>query len=105
MAPATDPSLTPSPAAPSASSTYAPGPTGRAPTARPSASSAPRWPAGPTDRSTPPAANAPPPLTAGSGPTTIDAHTAPSATSRPSPRRAEQPGWVLHLGAEQAARP
>src|SRR5436189_4588550 len=34
MAPATDPSLTPSPAAPSASSTCAPGPTGRAPTAR-----------------------------------------------------------------------
>ena len=28
--------------------------------------------------------NAPPPLTAGSGPTTIAAHTAPSATSRPS---------------------
>ena len=45
----------------------------------------PARPAGPTARSTAPAANAPPPLTAGSGPTTIAAHTAPSATSRPSP--------------------
>jgi transposase-like protein len=40
--------------------------------------------AGPTARSTAPAKNAPPRLTAGSGPTTIAAYTAPSATSRPS---------------------
>jgi transposase len=36
---------------------------------------------GPTARSTAPAQNAPQPLTAGSGPTTIAAHTAPSATN------------------------
>ena len=77
---------TPSPAARSASATCAPGPTGRAPTARPSASSAPCSPAGPTARSTAQAENAPQPLTAGSGPTTIAAHTAPSATSRPIAR-------------------
>ena len=77
--------LTPSPAARSACATCAPAPTGRAPTAKPSASSAPCSPAGPTAPSTAPAPNAPPPLTAGSGPTTIAAHTAPSATSRPQP--------------------
>jgi transposase len=54
--------------------------TGRAPTARRRDSSAPSWPAGPTAQ----AANAPQRLTAGYGPTTIAAHTAPSATSRPS---------------------
>ncbi len=43
-------------------------------------SSARCWAAGPTARSTAPAANAPQPLTAGSGPTTIAAHTAPSPT-------------------------
>src|SRR3954470_1830822 len=41
--------------------------------------------AGPTAPSTAQARNAPPPLTAGSGPTTIAAHTALSATSRPQP--------------------
>ena len=69
----------------SASDTCAPAPTGRAPTAKPSASSAPCSPAGPTARSTAQAANAPQPLTAGCGPTTIAAHTAPSATSPRSP--------------------
>ena len=52
----TAPPSTPSPAARSASATCAPGPTGRAPTARPSASSAPCSAAGPTARSTAPAA-------------------------------------------------
>ena len=41
--------------------------------------------AGPTARSTAPAENAPQPLTAGFGPTTIAAHTAPSATRPRSP--------------------
>jgi hypothetical protein len=63
--------------------TCAPAPIARAPTARPSDSSAPCSPAGPTAPSTGPAPNAPPRLTAGSGPTTIAAHTAPSTTSRP----------------------
>jgi transposase len=76
---------TPSPAARSACATCARGPTGRAPTAKPNASSAACSPAGPTARSTPPAPNALAPLTAGYGPTTIAAHTALSATSRPSP--------------------
>jgi hypothetical protein len=66
------------------SATFARGPTGPAPTAKQRDSSAPCWPAGPTDRSTPQATNARQPLTAGSGPTTIAAPTAPSATSRPS---------------------
>jgi transposase-like protein len=65
--------------------TSAPGPTGRAPTAKQSASSAPCSGAGPTARSTAQATNAPPRLTAGYGPTTIAAHTAPSATSPRSP--------------------
>jgi transposase-like protein len=65
--------------------TSAPGPTGRAPTAKQSASSAPCPGAGPTARSTAQATNAPPRLTAGYGPTTIAAHTAPSATSPRSP--------------------
>jgi hypothetical protein len=42
--------------------------------------------AGPTARSTAPAPNAPPRLTAGSGTTTICANTQLSATTRPSPR-------------------
>jgi transposase InsO family protein len=46
--------------------------------------SAPCSAAGPTARSTDPAENAPPRLTAGSGPTTIADHTDTSATSRPS---------------------
>ena len=75
-----------SPAAASASATYAPAPTGRRPTAKPNASSVPSSPAGPTAPSTAQAANAPPPLTAGSGTTTIDADTQPSATN---PRSAE----------------
>ena len=81
----TAPPCTPSPAAHSASATCAPSPTDRAPTARPSASSAPCSAAGPTAPSTAPAENAPPPWPAGSGPTTTADHTAPSATSRPSP--------------------
>ena len=63
-----------------------PATTDRRPTAKPSASSAPSSPAGPTAPSTAPAANAPPPLTAGSGTTTIDDDTQPSATN---PRSAE----------------
>jgi transposase len=57
----------------------------RRPTARPSASSAPCLPAGPTARSTPQANNAPPPLTAGSTTTTITADTKPSGDRHPSP--------------------
>ena len=56
----------------SASATAAPAPTGPKQTAKPSASSAPSSTAGPTARSTAQATNAPPPLTAGSGTTTID---------------------------------
>jgi transposase len=55
------------------------------PTARQNASSAPCSPAGPTARSTPPAQNAPQPLTAGYGPTTIAADTQPSGDRHPSP--------------------
>jgi hypothetical protein len=73
-----------SPAAPWASLTSAPGPTGRKPTARPSASSKPSSPAGPTARSTAAAANATPRWPAGSTSTIADDHTAPSATSHPS---------------------
>jgi hypothetical protein len=56
-------------------------PTGRRQTGKPNASSAPCSPAGPTQRSTAQAANAPTPLTAGSGTTTIDADTQHSATN------------------------
>ena len=48
-------------------------------------SSAPSSAAGPTARSTPPAPNAPQPLTDGSGTTTITDHTQPSAANHPSP--------------------
>src|SRR5579864_658938 len=48
------------------------------------ASSAPSSTAGPTERSTPQAPNAPTPLTAGSGTTTIAEDTQHSATDRPS---------------------
>jgi hypothetical protein len=75
----------PSPAARSGSVTCAPGRGARRPTARPSASSARCWPPGPTARSTAQAENAPPPLTAGSGTTTISADTKPSAEQHPSP--------------------
>jgi hypothetical protein len=71
-------------AAPSRSATSAPAPTDPKPTAKPNGSSAPSWPAGPTARSTAQAPNAPPPLTDGSGTTTITANTQPSATNRPS---------------------
>jgi hypothetical protein len=73
-----------SPAADWAFGTYAPAPTGPRPTERQNASSAPCSPAGPTARSTAPTENAPQPLTAGSGPTTIAAHTQPSAANHPS---------------------
>ena len=75
-----------SPAADSASATSAPAPTGHRQTAKPSASSAPCSTAGPTAPSTAQATNAPTPLTAGSGTTTIDDDTQPSATN---PRSAE----------------
>ena len=80
-APATGPSCTRSPAAGSASSITAPAPTAHKPTAKPNASSAPCSTAGRTAPSTAHAANAPTPLTAGSGTTTIDADTQPSATN------------------------
>jgi transposase len=63
----------------------APGRAGRRPTARPSDSSAPCSPAGPTPRSTAQAENAPQPLTAGCGTTTIAADTKPSGDKHPSP--------------------
>ena len=81
-------SRTRSPAAHSASGTSAPGPIGRRPTARPNGSSRPSSPAGTTARSTAQATNAPPPLTAGYGPTTIAGDTAPSATRPRSPASA-----------------
>ena len=70
-----------SPAARWASATYAPGPTGPRPTAKPNASSAPCSPAGPTAPSTATAPNAPPPCPAGSTTTITDDPTAASATS------------------------
>jgi transposase len=75
---------TPSPAHSSASATSVPAPTDPRPTAKQNASSAPCRPAGPTARSTAPAENAPPPLTAGSGTTTITDDTQPSAANHPS---------------------
>jgi Integrase core domain len=77
---------TPSPAAPCTSATCAPARAARRPMARQNGSSARRSAAGPTPRSTATAANAPKPLTAGSGTTTIAADTQPPATTRPSPR-------------------
>ena len=70
---------------PAASATCAPAPTGPRPTARQNASSAPCSAAGPTARSTPPAPNAPQPLTAGSSTTTIAADTNHSGDKPPSP--------------------
>ena len=74
-----------SPAADSASATSAPAPTAPKQTAKQSASSAPCSTAGPTAPSTAQATNAPPPLTAGSGSTTIEDDTQPSATNPRSP--------------------
>src|SRR3954462_5941651 len=88
MAAATAASYTQLPAANSASATYAHGPTGLRQTGKPNASSAHSSTAGPTVRSTAQATNAPPPLTAGSGTTTIDADAQHSATNR---RPAEPP--------------
>jgi integrase-like protein len=68
-------------AAPWAYATCAPGHADHAPTARPNASSAPCWAAGPTPRSTPPAATAPTPCPPGSTTTITDDHTAASPTS------------------------
>ena len=65
----------------SASATAAHAPTGHKQTAKPNASSAPCSTAGPTARSTAQATNEPEPLTAGSGTTTIDGDTQPSATN------------------------
>ena len=72
----------------------------RRPTARPSASSAPCSAAGPTARSTATAQNAPQPLTAGSGTTTISADTAALGHKPPIARltRANQPARDLQLG-------
>jgi transposase-like protein len=70
-----------SPVASWESGTCARGPIARRPMARRSDSSARCWAAGPTARSTAPAASAPRPLTAGSTTTTIAANTQPSATS------------------------
>src|SRR5262249_46784982 len=82
----------------SASATSAPGRADRKQTARQSASSAPSSPAGPTARSTTQATNAQPPLTAGSGTTTIDDNTQPSAAN---PRSAEP----TCLGPTSSRRP
>jgi hypothetical protein len=49
--------------------------------------SGPCSPVGSTERSTPPVKNAPQPLTAGSGPTTIDDDTKPSGEKHPSTAR------------------
>jgi transposase len=73
--------------------THAP-PPGPKPTGKPSASSAPCSPVGPTARSTAQAANALPPLTAGSGTTTIAGDT---RTRPPTAAQQNQPAWVLHL--------
>src|SRR6266542_2189565 len=80
-APATAASCTHSPAASSVSATCGRGPIGPRQTGKPNDSSAHSSLAGPTARSTDQAANAPEPLTAGSGTTTIDADTQPSATN------------------------
>jgi transposase len=74
-------SSTPSPAAASAYATSAPAPIDHRQTGKQSASSAPCSTAGPTAPSTAQAPNAPPHLTAGSGTTTTDADTQPSATN------------------------
>ena len=84
MAARTAPRSTRSPAALSASGTFAPASTVPRPTARPSGSSERSPPAGPTERSTALVQNAPPPLTDGSGTTTINDDTRLSATNRPS---------------------
>ena len=78
------------PAASSGSATCAPGPTGRAPTARPSASSRRFRTAGPTAPSTAPRPSAPRPYPAGSPTTTSPDDMAPSATSRP---QLGSPSW------------
>jgi transposase len=65
-----------------------------------SASSAPSSAAGPTARSTPTAQNAPPPLTAGSGTTTIYANTSP----RPPPPIARLTGEPTSSGLTARAR-
>jgi Integrase core domain/leucine-zipper of insertion element IS481 len=62
-------------------------------TARPSASSAPCSAAGPTARSTAAAQSAQPLLTAGSGITTIEDDTQPSATNHPSPASTSEPTY------------
>ncbi len=80
-APATAQRSTPWPANTPASATYELVPTGRKPTAKQNASSAPSCTAGPTAQSTHRAANAPPRLTAGSGTTTIADDTQRSATN------------------------
>src|SRR5205807_8317052 len=94
------------PAARSGSSTAAPAPTDPRQTAKPSASSAQCSPAGPTERSTPQAENEPLPLTAGSGTTTINDDTQPSATNPrpaeptclgPTSRRASRAGRARRL--------
>ena len=73
-----------SPAGPSGSATSAPAPTGRAPTARPSASSAPCSGAGPTGRSTATRPSEPRRYPAGSSSITGADHMAPSARGRPA---------------------
>jgi transposase len=83
--PHTSPRSTQSPVASSASDTCARDRTGHKPTERPSGSSAPCSPVGPTARSTARAANAHAPLTDGSGTTTIDADTQRSDINPRSP--------------------
>lgn len=86
----------------SGSSTFAPAPTGPAPTANPNASSRPCSANGPTDGSVSPAPNAAADCHHGCATTTPSDHTAPSATSRPTqPWQPDQRPWELHLAASR----
>ena len=91
------PRLPPSSSPRPACATSAPGPTRRAPTARPSASSRPRCANGPTPRPTPRPPNGP-----GHAPLdrrTTTPHRPHSALSRPHTlAKAEQPSWKRQLG-------
>ena len=78
--------------------------TARGRTARSNASTAPCRPSGPTDRSSPPTPNAPPPLHPGSSTTTLDDATAHSEASRRS-ADCHQPDGRVHLGGFLVAEP
>src|SRR5262245_26072533 len=78
---------------------YARSPTGLAPTAKPNGSSKPCCANGHTPAATAPATNAISPSHPGSTTTTIDDHTAPSATEHPSPGSPppDERSWELQL--------